>query len=69
VAELLPDGFGGTNRKKSPNYAALDQLDAKGAPVVVKHYGSWEAAFESAKKRAELREVIASHLAREVSVK
>ena len=52
-----------------PNYAALDQLDAKGASVVVKHYGSREAAFESAKKRAELREVIASHLAREVSVK
>ena len=52
-----------------PNYAALDQLDAKGASVVVKHYGSREAAFESAKKRNELREVVASHLAREVSVK
>jgi hypothetical protein len=52
-----------------PNYAALDQLDAKGASVVVKHYGSREAAFESAKKRAELRDVVASHLAREVTVK
>jgi len=52
-----------------PNYAALDQLDAKGASVVVKHYGSREAAFEAAKKRAELREVVASHLAREVTVK
>jgi hypothetical protein len=52
-----------------PNYAALDQLDAKGASVVVKHYGSREAAFEAAKKRAELREVVASHLAREVIVK
>jgi hypothetical protein len=52
-----------------PNYAALDQLDAKGSSVVVKHYGSREAAFESAKKRAELRDVVASHLAREVTVK
>jgi hypothetical protein len=52
-----------------PNYAALDQLDTKGASFVVKHYGSREAAFESAKKRADLREVIASHLVREVMVK
>ena len=52
-----------------PNYAALDQLDAKGASVSVKHYGSREAAFEAAKKRAELREVVASHLAREVTIK
>jgi hypothetical protein len=52
-----------------PNYAALDQLDAKGASAVVKHYGSRDSALESAKKRNELREVIASHLAREVSVK
>lgn len=52
-----------------PNYAALDQLDAKGASVVVKHYGSRDAAFEAAKKRAELRDVVASHLAREVMVK
>jgi hypothetical protein len=52
-----------------PNWAALDQLDTKGASVVVKHYGSRETALESAKKRNEIREVIASHLAREVSVK
>ena len=52
-----------------PNYAALDQLDGKGASVVVKHYGSREAAFAAAKKRAELREVVASHLAREVTIK
>jgi hypothetical protein len=52
-----------------PNWAALDQLDTKGASVIVKHYGSREAAFESVKKRAELREVVASHLAREVSLK
>jgi len=52
-----------------PNWAALDQIDTKGASVVVKHYGSRETALESAKKRNEFREVIASHLAREVSVK
>jgi hypothetical protein len=52
-----------------PNYAALDQLDAKGASVVVKHYGSREAALEALKKRAELRDAVASHLAREVMVK
>ncbi len=52
-----------------PNYAALDQLDNKGATIAVKHYGSREAALESAKKRAEMREVVASHLAREVMVK
>ena len=52
-----------------PNWAAIDQLEAKGASVVVKHYGSREAAFEAAKKRAEIREVVGSHLAREVTPK
>jgi hypothetical protein len=52
-----------------PNWAALDQLDNKGATIVSKHYGGREAAIESGKKRSEFREVIASHLAREVSVK
>jgi hypothetical protein len=52
-----------------PNWAALDQLDTKGASIVAKHYGGREAAIESGKKRSEVREVIASHLAREVSVK
>jgi hypothetical protein len=52
-----------------PNYAALDQLDSKGASVAVKHYGSREAALEAAKKRGDLREVVASHLAREVTIK
>jgi hypothetical protein len=52
-----------------PNYAALDQFDAKAANVVTKHYGSREAAAEAAKKRAELREIVASHLAREVTPK
>ncbi len=51
------------------NYAALDELDAKGATVVIKHFGSREAMMDAAKKRAELRDLIASHLAREVMLK
>jgi hypothetical protein len=51
------------------NWAALDQIDAKAASVVVKHYGSREAAFEAARKRADLRDIVASHLAREVMTK
>jgi hypothetical protein len=49
-----------------PNYAALDQLAAKAATIVNKHFGSRDAALASAKKQDDIREVIASHLAREV---
>jgi hypothetical protein len=52
-----------------PNWAALDGLDAKGMTVVAKHYGSRDAALEAAKMRNALREVVASHLAREVMLK
>jgi len=52
-----------------PNYAALDQLATKGATIVAKHFGSRDAALESAKKLNDVREVIASHLAREVMPK
>ncbi len=52
-----------------PNYAALDQIDAKGASLGVKHYGSREAALEANKKRAEFRETVSSKLAREVMPK
>jgi hypothetical protein len=52
-----------------PNYAAFDQLDAKAATVVTKHYGSREAMMEAAKKRIEFREIVASHQAREVTPK
>jgi len=52
-----------------PNWAAIDDLDAKAATIVSKHYGSREAAIDAGKKRTELREVIASHLAREVILK
>lgn len=52
-----------------PNWAAMDELDAKGATIATKHYGSREAMIEAGKRRTELREVIASHLAREVILK
>ena len=52
-----------------PSWGSLDQIDAKAATIVVKHYGSREAAFEAARKRSEIRDVIASHLAREVTPK
>ena len=48
------------------NYAAIDQLDAKAATIVAKHYGTRDAMIEAGKKRSELREVVASKLAREV---
>jgi hypothetical protein len=51
------------------NYAAIDQLDAKAATLVAKHYGSREAMLEAGKKRNELREVVSSKLAREVTPK
>jgi hypothetical protein len=49
------------------NYAAIDQLDAKAATSIAKHYGSREAMLEAGRKRNDLREVVASKLAREVT--
>jgi hypothetical protein len=49
-----------------PNWAALDQSEAKTATIIAKHYGSREAMIEAGKKRNEIREVVASKLAREV---
>ena len=49
-----------------PNYAALDQLAAKGAGIAIKHYGTRDAMLAAGKKQDEVSEVIASHLAREV---
>ena len=51
------------------NWAAIDQLDARAATLVAKHYGSREAMLEAGKKRNELREVVSSKLAREVMPK
>ena len=52
-----------------PNYAAMDQLAVKGATIAAKHYGSREAMLESGKKLNDVREAVASHLAREVMPK
>jgi len=52
-----------------PNWAAIDELDAKGATIAAKHYGSRDAMIDAGKRRSDLREVVASHLAREVMLK
>jgi hypothetical protein len=52
-----------------PNWAALDQADAKAATIVAKHYGSRDAMIEAGKRRNDIREVVASKLAREVMPK
>jgi hypothetical protein len=52
-----------------PNWATIDQLDAKAATILAKHYGSREAMIEAGKKRLEIRTVVASKLAREVMPK
>ena len=49
-----------------PNYAAIDQLAAKGATIASKHFGSRDAMLAAGKKMDEVRVVVASHLAREV---
>ena len=52
-----------------PNYAALDQLETKAATVAAQHYGSRDAMIEAGKRRTEIRELVASKLAREVMPK
>ena len=52
-----------------PNWAALDQIDAKAATISTKHYGSRDAMIEAGKKRNDIREVVASKLAHEVMPK
>jgi hypothetical protein len=52
-----------------PNWAALDQLDAKAATISAKHYGSRDAMIEAVKKRNDIREVVGSKLAHEVMPK
>ena len=52
-----------------PNWAALDQGDARAATILAKQYGSREAMIEAGKKRNDLREVVASKLAHEVMPK
>jgi hypothetical protein len=52
-----------------PNWAALDQIDAKAATIATQHYGSRDAMIEAGRKRADIRDVVGSHLAREVTLK
>jgi hypothetical protein len=52
-----------------PNWAALDQGDAKASTIIAKQYGSREAMLEAGKKRNEIREVVMSKLAHEVTPK
>jgi hypothetical protein len=52
-----------------PNYAALDAAASKAATIATKHYGTREALLDSGKKRSEIGEVVANHLAREVILK
>ena len=52
-----------------PNWATLDEVANKAATVATQHYGSREAMLEAGRKRDQLRDVIASHLAREVTLK
>jgi hypothetical protein len=52
-----------------PNYAAFDQIDAKAMTIVVKPYRSRDAAYDSVKKRSDIREVVSSKVAREVTPK
>jgi hypothetical protein len=52
-----------------PNWGAIDQADARAATIIAKHYGSREAMIEAGKKRNDIREVVASKLAREVMPK
>jgi len=51
------------------NWATIDQIDAKAATIVAKHYGSREAMLEAARKRNDIRDVVMSKLAREVTPK
>lgn len=52
-----------------PNWAALDQGDARAATILAKHYGSRDAMIEAGNKRNDIREVVASKLAHELMPK
>lgn len=51
------------------DWGTFDEIGEKAATIVVKHYGSREAAFDAAKKRAEYSTAVRSSLAREVMLK
>jgi hypothetical protein len=51
------------------NWAALDELKAKGETLATQRYGSRQAMLDAAKKRSEYGKVISNQLAREVMLK
>ena len=51
------------------NWATLDQIDAKAQSIAVQHYGSRDTMMDAARKRADISDLVASHLAREVTLK
>ncbi len=52
-----------------PNYAMLDQLEARIVAIYNRHYGSPEATAAAVKKRNEYREIIGDRIIREVTLK
>jgi len=46
-----------------------DQLDAKAHSIAVQHYGSRDAMMEAARERADIADLVSSHLVREITLK
>ena len=51
------------------NWGTIDEMSEKAASITEKHYGSRNAMFEAAKKRAEYSTTVRNSLAREVTLK
>ena len=51
------------------NWGTIDEMSEKAASITEKHYGSRDAMFEAAKKRAEYSTTVRNSLAREVTLK
>ena len=52
-----------------PNWAALDELDAKGATISAQHYGSRDAMQAAGQKRLQMVDIVSIQIAREVRLK
>ena len=51
------------------NWGTIDEMSEKAASITEKHYGSRDAMFDAAKKRADYSTLVRSSLAREVTLK
>jgi len=51
-----------------PNFAALDSLGARTAPITLKHYGSADARTAAGNRREQIRTLVRSSLLRVVSI-